>query len=215
MAEEVPSGGVFRHISAFFRNTPTQPATVSNDDVQSESSPPIVSRRIEYHNIGCLTNAMYALEPMRNSKYFILLLLIFFALSLSLVVIGFGHLAECPASPETPIHVSVIGILGVTIISLRIVVIGLRINWQELESEELTTAVVISSTALVSILAGEMMSFFYMSRDFNPASEKFCNEAFYNYTYYMNFMILATAFIAVLLHIPKCRFTFSNFYSVL
>ncbi|GFR03291.1 hypothetical protein TNCT_325351, partial [Trichonephila clavata] len=88
MAEEVPSGGVFRHISAFFRNTPTQPATVSNDDVQSESvTPPIVSRRIEYHNIGCLTNAMYALEPMRNSKYFILLLLIFFALSLSLVVI--------------------------------------------------------------------------------------------------------------------------------
>ncbi|GFS96157.1 hypothetical protein TNCV_1141311 [Trichonephila clavipes] len=75
-------------------------------------------------------------------------------MSLSLVIVGFSHLTECPASPETPIHISIIGILGVTVIGLRIVVVVLRINRLELDGEELTTAVVISSTALVSVLAG-------------------------------------------------------------
>ncbi|GFS39587.1 hypothetical protein TNIN_395871 [Trichonephila inaurata madagascariensis] len=134
----------------------------------------------------------YVIEQIRNSKYFILLLLFFLAMSLSLVIVGFSHLTECPA-----------------------MVIVLRVNGLELDGDELTTAAVISSTALVSVLAGEMMSFFYMSPDFDPSSGKYCNKAFYNYTYYMNFVILATGILALLIHIPKCRFTFSNFYAVL
>ncbi|GFS81275.1 hypothetical protein NPIL_457541 [Nephila pilipes] len=174
----------------------------------------IPPRQKEYHNIGFLEHFIRSIASFRNSKWFIIILVICFSFSSSQIFMGFNYLLQCPASPETPIHILILGLLGITVIGLRISAMVLRLTSDEQDAHQLTTAAVISSTALISFLFGEMISFFYMFPDFD-SSDKYCNEVFYTYTNCTNFIIIGISFLASLLHFPRCRFGVNEFYAEL
>ncbi|GFQ83630.1 hypothetical protein TNCT_351091 [Trichonephila clavata] len=149
----------------------------------------------------CLNLRRY-LNNIRNNVYFTIVLYILLILPASAIYMGATNIGQCPGSAETPIQVTLMGILGFIVFITRIVNLILRSRGNDSREPFLVIATALSAIATFSFFLAYMITFINISADFDNSSEKYCNRSFYYYMYYTNFVTLVISLLIVILHFP-------------
>ncbi|GFT84728.1 hypothetical protein NPIL_39911 [Nephila pilipes] len=145
-------------------------------------------------------------KKIKNSKYFLAILIILLPMPLSACYMGMKYITECPVRPILPFLVLAIGIMGFLVLVSRIIVISKRQIFPNLRRIELL-AISTKDTFIVTFLflLIEIGGFYPISPNFHQGSSAYCAKEFYSYTYNMNFAALAVSILAMLLHISARR----------
>ncbi|GFT93318.1 hypothetical protein NPIL_659691, partial [Nephila pilipes] len=83
---------------------------------------------------------------------------------------GVTNIYRCPGSPETPIQVTILGLLGCLVLILRVVNLILRANRNVSREPLLIVITASSSMAIFSFLMAEIITFLNISPDFDSSS---------------------------------------------
>ncbi|GFT48646.1 hypothetical protein NPIL_71211, partial [Nephila pilipes] len=109
-------------------------------------------------------------DNIRNSGYFSVIPFILLLLPGSAVYMGVANIYRCPGSPETPIQVTILGLLGCLVLILRVVNLILRANGNVSSEPLLIVITASSSIAIFSFLMAEIITFLNISPDFDSSS---------------------------------------------
>ncbi|CAL1300833.1 unnamed protein product [Larinioides sclopetarius] len=112
---------------------------------------------------------------------------------------GALHCGTCPANEVVPHLVYMTGIAGLFLS-------GLHISYQFTidQKKELRDGIKTFQIITAKLLIIEMGLFFTMSPSFEN-SENYCDETFYNYTFYTNIAAAGIVFLSVLLQYTSCK----------
>ncbi|GFY51062.1 hypothetical protein TNIN_71 [Trichonephila inaurata madagascariensis] len=156
-------------------------------------------------------------DNARNNVYFTTVLLTLLILPGSAIYMGATNIHECPGSSETPLQVTLLGILGCVVLITRIVNLMLRARGNVSREPFLMVVTALSAIATFSFFLAHITTFFNTSVDFDNSSENYCNKLFYGYIYYTNFVVIGISLLIVLLHFPYVRLNlrYTSFYDTI
>ncbi|CAL1300832.1 unnamed protein product [Larinioides sclopetarius] len=167
--------------------------------------------RALFSESGILISQLYSEQDIQNypeihsrssysRKVFILVMEILLSLvPLSAFCMGALHCGTCPANEVVPHLVYMTGIAGLFLS-------GLHISYQFTidQKKELRDGIKTFQIITAKLLIIEMGLFFTMSPSFEN-SENYCDETFYNYTFYTNIAAAGIVFLSVLLQYTSCK----------
>ncbi|GBM30565.1 hypothetical protein AVEN_27604-1 [Araneus ventricosus] len=123
---------------------------------------------------------------------------------ISAFFMGAIHIGTCPANEGVTYLVYITGIAGVFLIGCHI-----AYNFTKDRKEEIRNGIKTFQIITAILLMLEMFIFYSMSPSFEN-SENYCDETFYNYTFYMNIAAAGIVFLSVLLQYTSCKHLVDN-----
>ncbi|GBM52456.1 hypothetical protein AVEN_214544-1 [Araneus ventricosus] len=191
------------------------PPVNASDDRTSEPPPP---QRPSYIQCMCccyittynihedrqkVTYYIHYTRKIRNSKFILLVLAALLSIPISSIYFGVAYKESCPMARFLPVLLILMGVVGVIFIVVRLVTISTRRCLCNVKEPSKTISISLTFMLMV-FMATEMLNIYSRKPVFdNPKDPSFCEKAFYDYVFYMNFAVLVIGILALLLHIPK------------
>ncbi|GBM58621.1 hypothetical protein AVEN_266744-1 [Araneus ventricosus] len=116
---------------------------------------------------------------------------------------GISNLSRCPVKHELPILMTLLGIAGIILL-----VSSLALDWKSLLCPNihryyLTAGIVTARLMFLGLFGAVLNSTYSMSPSFDPESrETYCDQEFYYFAYYTNFIIAGIVVLAFFIYTP-------------
>ncbi|GFT22953.1 uncharacterized protein NPIL_370431 [Nephila pilipes] len=156
-------------------------------------------------------NCLLYMIHFTESKFMLFIHVLLLAIPLSSGFMGAKYMDQCFLSPETPVFLFMMGVIGTIVIFCRILLITQKIMLPRRgEWQALGVIMIVGVLAIVVCLATEMFSFSRKAPSFEEGDPRFCHETFYNFTYWINWTCVFVLTLMFLLELPKCSWSSSQ-----